>query len=179
MRNTNVQKILVTLMLMLTMSGIGQQQPKSPFTSVYTNLNKDCQFLDAAEGQDPVGTCKGYGGYQLRIYFSAMSAHLDAYRGENNISLNSGFRMPIDYDEQPGRKIEWRLHNGVPFAVIFRLDQYQLGGDQSFTRTGTLLHIVGLIGFERLRQQINALTPKANLQAQALADAAYTKLQTK
>jgi hypothetical protein len=42
-----------------------------------------------------------------------------------------------------------------------------------------LLHIVGLIGFERIRQQINALTPKANLQAQALADAAYTKLQTK
>jgi hypothetical protein len=179
MRNANVQKILVTLVLMLSVSGIGQQQPKSPFTSVYTNLNKDCKFSESTEGQDPVGICKGYGGYQLGIYFSAMSAHLNAYRGKNSISLSGGFRMPLDYDEQPGRKIEWRLHNGVPFAVIFRLDQYQFDGDQTFTRTGTLLHIVGLIGFERIRQQINALTPKVNLQAQALADAAYTKLQTK
>jgi hypothetical protein len=179
MHNTGVLKILITLLLMLSMSGMGQQQPKVPFSSVYTNLNKDCQFSDAAEGQDPVGTCKGYGGYQLGIYFSAMSANLHAYRGEDSISLNSGFRMPLDYDEQLGRKIEWRLHNGVPFAVIFRLDEYQFDGIQKFTRTGTLLHIVGLLGFEQLRQHINALTPKANLQAQALADAAYNKLKVK
>jgi hypothetical protein len=156
------------------------------FSSLYTNLNKDCRdaFKSVGEGQDMPLRCKGYGGYSLYIYYSAWASHITA-DPTNGKSLESDTLIylatqQLSYDSEKGRKIEWRMMNGKPFAVIMRISKYSAdagaNGDNPFDekyKTGEALIVKGLKG-QTIDFEVDVKsTPNPNEKARQLADSNY------
>jgi hypothetical protein len=167
--------------LLIGTASMNAQAPR--FSSLYTNLKTDCRgTVKLKKGEEPTGDiplkCKGYGGYEVRIDYSAASSslRLQPVRGQWDESINLGMQ-PLDYDQK--HKIEWRVANGKPFAVIYRIDKSK--GDQpeemwsAANKTGESLVIKGLKGFEHIDLEIDANTPGANLKAREMADQAYRR----
>lgn len=154
--------VLTVLLFVSSVFALGVWSSPPKFTSVYTDLSKQCKnaFKEVGEGQDMPLTCKGYGGYKLSIGYSAMYAHVAAetLNGKHVIPLTTA---QINYDLEKGRKIEWRLANGKPFAVILRVEDKLL--------------VKGLRGYEKIDYDIDAKTPNANQQARDMADKAYSQ----
>jgi hypothetical protein len=158
-------------------------QQAAQFSSTYTTTATDCKDDGTKNdnGSDTPLICKGPGVYRLAIGYSAFGALLSAKVGENYMPLGS---VDGGWDQAPGRKLEWRLANGKPFAVIYRVNVYRNvaenieNGKSPFTkadRTGSRIVIVGLRGFENLKGEFDGKDAKANAKARALADAAYLK----
>jgi hypothetical protein len=172
-----VKRTWATPAVLLVLLGVAEAQTR--FSSAYTDLNTQCESQEIPgdqSGSDPPVICKGYGGYMLRISYSAISAGLSADKG-SNISVSIA-TVEGNYDAQKGRKLEWRLAGGVPFAVILRVNQYNPASDainpyDPKYRTGSRLRVVGLAGFERVRGEVDTNQAKANEKARALADAKY------
>ena len=151
------------------------------FSSAYTDLKTQCKPTTAeeAEGVDTPLRCEGYGGYEIRIDFSAASSHLriQPKGGETEESVHLA-AQPLDYDAK--RKIEWRLADGKPFAVILRVDKAKVGVDpaemwRAENKAGEALLVKGLKGHEHIDFEVDAGTPNANARARELADRAYRK----
>ncbi len=161
-----------------------ETEAQSPrFSSVYTNLKTECRPAFKPKKGDPSGEdiplkCKGYGGYEVRIDYSAASANLRLHptRGNSDESINLGMQ-PLDYDQR--HKIEWRLANGKPFAVIYRVDKSKSDQPEDMwspaNKTGEALVIKGLKGFEQIDLEVPVSTPNANLKARELADQAFAR----
>lgn len=135
--------------------GLQSSQPK--FTSAYTDLEKQCKaaFKKVGEGQDMPLKCKGYGNYKISIGYSAMYSEIvaETLDGKNVIPLATA------EGSNYGKKVEWRLANGKPFAAIVRANEK--------------LYVKGLRGYEKIDYDVDAKTPNANQQARDLADKAY------
>ncbi len=172
---------LAVIFALLPLLPGGFAQTKTRFSSAYTDMNTQCK--PQGNPNDPNGgdaplLCKGYNGYTVSVSYSAFAASLSAEKA-------SGISVPLaevegDYDAQKGRKLEWRLANGVAFALILRVNTYRPAPDadnpyQAKYRTGTLLKVVGLAGFERVSGEVDVRQPNANQKARAMADAGYGK----
>ena len=162
----------------LSRSGSNSSGPATKFTSVYTDLKKQCKnaFKSVGEGQDMPLKCKGYGGYEIRIDYSAASSSLRVQpagdKADEAISLGM---QPITYSDS--RKIEWRLADGKPFAVIYRVDKSKSEDPtemwQPQNKTGEALMVKGLKGYDHINFEVDANEQGANAKARARADAAY------
>lgn len=178
-----VAAVLVSAPTRASLSAVGRAVPAASssavkFTSVYTNLKTQC-WADgkAGEGQDQALKCKGYGGYVIKIGYSAASSHLRIESSSNENDSVSAPAQPINYDGM-GRKVEWRLANGKPFAVILRIDIPKDGLEATeFWQPGNLkgqsLLVLGLGKFKEFSAEIDAKTPNANVGARQQADAKY------
>jgi hypothetical protein len=174
-------KYVFFTMVFLTLSAgtlIGQNNPKPAprFTSVYTNLGKSCKALRGSAGTDDASLCKGVSGYQIRVYSSAASLHMNAEMSgkPESISLTT---LSVDFDESKTR-VEWRLADGKPFAVIIRVPKYgePTTDNPYFGKvTGQELIIRGLKGYEGIDLSVDGKTPQANLKAREAADKAYAQ----
>ncbi len=162
--------------------------PAGPaFTSVYTDLNKDCtgavKESEVGEGQDMPLKCKGYGGYYISIGYSAMASHVGVQMEGDEEFMVGLVNAGIGYNDEPGRKIEWRMADGKPFAVIVRATSYDEDkasqtGDSPYQdkyKTGESLLVKGLKGYERIDFKVDAKDPKANEKAREMADSNYAK----
>lgn len=158
---------------------VGGRPPK--FSSAYTDLQTQCKPIaeGEAEGDDTPLRCEGYGGLEIRIDFSAASSHLRAQpkgdAAEDGINLAA---QPLNYDAK--RKIEWRLADGQPFALIFRVDESKDGVDPAEmwrpeNKTGESLVVKGLKGYEHIDFEVDARAHEANAKARELADRAFLK----
>lgn len=151
------------------------------FSSAYTDLKTQCEEVshDEPQGDDTPLRCKGFGGYEIWIGFSAASSHLNVQRkGDRDDDSIVLATQAIHYDSN--HKIEWRLADGKPFAVIFRVDRPKDGLDASEmwrpeNKAGESLLVKGLKGHGRIDFEVDAKTPNANERARELADAAYAK----
>lgn len=105
---------LVLAALLFAATGAAEQQPHP--TSAYTRLDIDaCQRID--RGEDPVSAtwrCAGYANLALFVRNADDRYDLDA----GIETEESRFADTFDY---PGETVEWRLFNGTPFAMIYRL----------------------------------------------------------
>jgi hypothetical protein len=159
------KKLLLFLMLSCALCLSVKAQT---FSSVYTDLNKDCRnkFKSVGEGQDMPLVCKGFGGYQIHIDYSASSEHYRAEKGQSVIGL---VRHRIG--RVPSKKIEWRMANGKPFAIIVRINKYDEDSDEfNPKKIGQSLLIKGLAGYEHIDFEVDAALPNANAKAQKMAD---------
>lgn len=157
--------------LAVSISAQGKKAPK--FTSVYTNLKTSCKSFDGSNGSDGYSICKGPGGYQVRIYYSASTTEIAAeLKGKDDNFHVATASVGFNWGNS---KIEWRLANGKPFAVIMRIPTYAEPADgQYFGKvTGQKLVVTGLLGFEDLSTKIDAKTAGANSLAREAADSAY------
>jgi hypothetical protein len=153
---------------------INQTAPK--FSSRYTNLQKDCKTTPGENGSDGSSTCRGVGGYQIFIWYSAAAEMIAAERSANTADsfLLDTHDIFSDYSKI---KLEWRMANGKPFAVIMRVFKYgdELKNEYDYwgKKVGEELKIIGLKGFEDINFKVDAKTPEANAKARELADNSF------
>lgn len=155
-------------------ASVSAQAKKTPaFTSVYTSLATTCRSFDGSDGSDGYSICRGPGGYQVRIYYSAAATHFSAERkgAESSFPIATA-SYGFDWNKT---KLEWRLANGKPFAVIIRIPKYAEPADGEYYGKviGQELVVAGLAGFESLSTAIDARTAGANALAREAADSAY------
>ena len=166
--------ILAAIAISCFAASISAQGKKAPtFTSVYTNLKTGCKSFDGSNGSDGYSICRGPGGYQLRIYYSAASTHINAERkGKDDNYPIATASVGFNWDKT---KIEWRLAKDKPFAVIIRIPKYgePAEGEYYGKVIGQELVVAGLLGFEGLDTKIDARTAGANALAREAADSAY------
>lgn len=151
--------------------------PAVAFTSAYTDLNTQCKGDPKVKEGDIPQLCKGYGGYRIAIGYSATasSISLESLDGKQTKHLAT---QAFAYDLQKGRKIEWRMADGKPFAVIMRIVKYREdpNSDNPFDarlKNGEALIIKGLPGYDQIDAEVDAKTPEANAEARKLADAGF------
>lgn len=152
-------------------------QDATKFSSEYTDLTKCGSGMSKKEekeaeeqGSDIPTRCKGPGGYDIYIYYSACASHITAVKGEESIGLAM---QTVNWKQ---KTVEWRLANGKPFAVIMR--EYEYSGNDLCTTdgkiTGESLIVKGLKGYEHIDETINVkTTPDPNVKARELADKGY------
>jgi hypothetical protein len=167
-----------------TMESAVPARGANTFTSAYTALTKCGSGMTKKEekeaearGTDIPTRCKGYGGYDVYIYYSACSSSFSLEKGEENISLGM---QAVDWKQ---KTVEWRLADGKPFAIIMRV--YDYAGNESCATSGKItgesLIVRGLKGFEHIDETVNVYgvsvkgTPNPNLKARELADEGYAK----
>ena len=113
-------------LLVSTATTVYAKDSSVSFSSAYTYLSKECKWAysesELTEGQDNALACKGFGKYQIYIYFSAMDSWLSIRlrNKPDTLVLDSAIG---GIDEKEG-VVEWRLADGAPFAVIVRSREY-------------------------------------------------------
>ncbi|MEZ5429298.1 MAG: hypothetical protein R2747_23825 [Pyrinomonadaceae bacterium] len=155
-------------------------EPKPAFSSVYSDLNKNCKSEGGDDGGHVSTICPGAGDYRIQYFDSATTLEFRAEKGpdfENSVYLAS---QALNYDTK-NRKIEWRMADGKPFAVIMRTYVYQ-------TEDGLIkypakpinefLIVKGLLGFDNIDFRVDAKTADANAKARELADNGYQQAET-
>ena len=178
--------LMITVLLSLGVVFTSAQAPA--FSSLYTNLKTGCKpAIKLKRGEQPQGDdmplrCNGYGGYEVRIDYSAASSELriqpvanaSTLKDDEAIALGS---QPLSYNLT--HKIEWRMTKGKPFAVIYRVDKSKSDQPEEMwspeNKLGESLRIKGLKGFEHIDFEIDAKTPGANVKAREMADQAYAR----
>lgn len=154
-------------------------QGATRFSSAYTPLTKTCpsgmteqKEKEAEErGSDIPTKCKGLGGYDVYISYSACSSDFSLEKGKERISLT------MQAGDWKQKTVEWRMANGRPFAVILRV--YEYSGDDLCVGTGgkiigESLIVKGLKGYEHIDEEVKVKgTPNPNAKARQLADKGY------
>jgi len=157
-------------------------QPK--FSSAFTNLSTECQdaLKSVGEGQDMPLRCKGYGQYYIYIYYSAFASHIAVKtKGNDDVTIHVTAEHP-DFSDKRDSKVEWRLADDKPFAVILKVSRYnkevQDTGENPYQdkyRVGETILVKGLTGYENIDFQVNARNSNAFGEARKLADSAFLK----
>lgn len=145
----------------------------SPLTKCGSGMTKKEEREAEQQGSDIPTRCKGYGGYDVYIYYSACASIFTLDKGEENISLGM---QALAWKQ---KTVEWRLADGKPFAVIMRVYDY-VGNDLCATAgkiTGSSLIVKGLKGYEIDETVDTRSTPNPNAKARELADAAYAQIK--
>lgn len=163
MRKTMLHCVMLPLVLMVASPLVNAAAPLS--ASEYIDLAKDCRpaFADAEleEGRDSALRCKGSSGYGLFVYFSAEDVVLtiEDARGD------TVFDTPLTLNEYEHGKVEWRIVDGLAFAIIVRIKSY-----------GALeaLEIRGIGSHSKIHSSVQvAVRKNENAQSRAEADKAY------
>jgi hypothetical protein len=170
---TTILTLLCLVMLGVATTSYAQAKRKTTFTSAYTGLGRGCHEIAGSGGTDGLSICRGPGGYQVRVYYSAASTQINAeIKGkDDNFPLAT---LDLGFDLNKAR-VEWRLANGKPFAAILRVPTYaDPTGVQYFGKViGEELVVKGLKGFGNIDAAVNAKRPNANAEARAAADQGY------
>jgi hypothetical protein len=149
------------------------QAGAAEFSSVYTDLRKDCRAAfapDEASGGDAPRSCKGFDGYAVSVNYSACAAQVSIRKGSFDLVF------PLQPGGVDARKFEWRLADGKPFAVILRVEEYDSGQDicERGKTAGEVLMIKGLQGFARIDHKLRVgKIPNINVEARQSADQAF------
>ena len=183
---TTVLLFLVLLVIISPYALEAQNLTGRPvISSAFTDLSKECKnaFKKVGEGQDMPLKCKGAGQYYIYIYYSALASHISIKSLNNTDDFIYLSPEKIDFSDQKDSKIEWRLADGKPFAVILKVSRYddkvQDNGENPYQdqyKIGESYLVKGLKGYESIDFEVDAKsTPSALSQARELADAAYLK----
>lgn len=168
---TSTKHLVPTIHPTATQRPVRFSSAYSPLTKCGSGMTKKEEREAEKQGSDIPTRCKGYGGYDVYIYYSACASIFTLTKGEESISLGM---QAVNWKQ---KTVEWRLANGKPFAVIMRV--YDYAGTDLCTSdgkiTGSSLIVKGLKGYE-IDETVDAKsTPNPNVKARELADAAYTK----
>ena len=167
-----IKRTLIIIAILLIASILSSAQQPVKFTSVYTTLNgKGCKTLRGGQGTDDATQCKGVGGYDVEVYYSAATMQIGAIRRGDQIAPIATLDLGFDYSKS---RLEWRLANGKPFAIIMRVPLYAdpKQGDYFGKVDGQRLIVVGLTGYD-ISETIDAKLPDANTKAREAADRAF------
>lgn len=188
----NQSKILSINLLVIVFAGcvFGQINKKGNprFTSVYTDLTKDCKpSINKQEeretqlrGEHIPLKCKVVGNYYLFINYSVTASILfiNNNRDDSRIELAT---QNLDFNMKKDKMLEWRLADGKPFAVILPVSIYKFpsnipSGATPFDakyKIGESLIVRGLLGYEQIEYNIDAHQANAVELARQSAEEAF------
>lgn len=179
---------LAALMLLAhTVCAVAQAPAARRDTSLYTpvyGLNaKECKDDEASmsEGDDFAKTCRGYGGYRLRLtgmdyrinYAIAHPARgFVVYLFPLETGEASRYERADQYDSKPGSRVEWLLASGKPFAVAVRMAFYKnTGSARTFAnpknKAAEFVFVRGLAGYEDIKFDVPTANTAHNPDEQA------------
>lgn len=158
-----VAGLLLTTALSKTEVSAQNSNSGTKFSSVYTDTTKDCK------GAEPTFTCKGYGDYKFVMGIGGVFADARVESTKSDYNLSVAERQSVAWNP----KIEWRMADGKPFAIIVRVDVNDENAEVP-KKTGEKLIVKGLMGYESLNDSIDAKTPQANERAREIADKAFS-----
>jgi hypothetical protein len=172
--------ILPVLLFVLLASTVDAAEKTLVFTSGYTYLSRECKWAyaekDLAEGQDNALICRGFGNYQIFIYFSAMDSYLSVRLKDSPDS--SAFDQAIGGIDEKAGVVEWRMAGKVPFAIIVRSREYSSPEEGRKLLKETLI-IRGLGQYSDISGLVNVKNNvNANEKARTLADDAFMKIKS-
>jgi len=146
------------LAILLLATGLAHagNKPKLKLTSVFTPLPPSKACSAAAES---TLQCPGRSEYTVTINKADAGSYIRVQKGELVVDLPDG---------KLGPQLEWRMADGVPFAVIARVE----GVD------GKRYVVRGLAGYEAIGGQIDAKEKRAGKKAQQLADAGFASAKS-
>lgn len=187
-KEISLKKIIITVSALFLAGGLGFAQVtpegkrKIKFSSVYTNLKTDCgsaltkkEEKEAEEsGRDIPSLCKGYGGYEIFLSSDGSTTQLQVRITKGKEVQSVVQETMYIGDPIQTRKVEWRLADGVPFALIFRRDVNDEPEDPSVRKkVGEVLRVVGLKD-EKINFEVDVKkSANPNEEARRLADNAY------
>lgn len=171
-------KNLILLILFAAFSTVSINAQAAKMSSIYTNLKTDCRAEEKVAADEVPFICKAVGSYRARIIPAgawAETIEIVNMRGETVASLGT---HGYGYSTRGKRILEWRLANGNPFAVIFRINKFDSkdspeNGDSPYLdkyKTGEALIIRGLDGYSQIDFEVDGKAKNANLSAQKKAD---------
>lgn len=144
--------LLIWLILLLTTP---QASAETKFSSVYTNANYDCpnalKDSEVGEGQDMPLLCKGVAPYNVYIYFSACCSYFTVIKGTDPATAQ--FVEDAAFNEP--QKVEWRMADGKPFAVIYKYAEAKLKWGRFSIRYKEHVAVQGLLGFDKIKFNID------------------------
>jgi hypothetical protein len=139
------------------------QQETAAATSAYTELDLDrCEQTKAFEEESAEWRCPGHAGIPLIVLYGDIRFDLDA--GEDN-----GIWESQSTPNHPPSRVEWRLRDGRPHAIIYRL---RLDGEGVEGRSFLAVETIGRPGEQAgcLIAWIDGAVPDANEMARERAD---------
>ncbi|MFO7867858.1 MAG: hypothetical protein R6U95_00995 [Bacteroidales bacterium] len=173
MKQTNILFIIVQLFACIGASA----QSNVTFTSSYTNQKDNCLWRSEITGIEPhdddYRTCEGIGDYEIFEFYQTDGIPRQIV--QNTHTDFETYLMPIDvYNSwHYGTLLEWRLANGEPFAVIYRITCYKKSQDGTEKKDEYLI-VRGLEGYN-IKTDINVKkTKNANKLARNTADKAFS-----
>jgi hypothetical protein len=141
---------------------VGEDLPRkgAVFSSEFTDLQTGCTSVGGEEGGHVSHFCKGPGNYQIH-YFDAATVYQISVATSDRKWEEPLMMIGLGQLDDVG-KVEWRLANGEPFAVLIRRP-----------RTDVVM-IRGLKGFETIRHE--EAGPGAIERARSWAADQYAKI---
>lgn len=118
-----ITRLLVTLVPLLALDSLAYAKPTLSTRTTGLYPSKTCKTkIAGGEGQDPVLTCPaGAKGFAVEVSFSAVDTHVTV-TGPSSSTTFSG---------RLGDKLEWRLANGQPYALVLEMADTDLDADGS------------------------------------------------
>jgi len=146
------------------MSDDGQAPSGKGYASSYSKVDLDtCDVLDKSTGEGSWIEFRCPGLKDIPLFVSEGDGRFDVDAG-----IKNGDFATISAFNEIGDTIEWRLRDGVPFAVIFRDRDVSM---ESSPRSVLAVETIGSDGVPGCRvAQIDASTAEANLRARKIAD---------
>lgn len=167
-------KLIAIAALTVTFAGAVAAQKKTTFTSRYTSMGATCKVQKGGDGQDDTKVCPGTAGYQIRISTSAAEMNILADKLGTDESYSVAV-VGLEFNESKAR-LEWRLANGKPFAIIIRIPKYN-GREDDVPGPGKIigqeLLVSGIGDYDYIYATVNARSANPNVKARAAADKAY------
>lgn len=171
-----LKRILVICSLLLCATATYATDTKTVLlTSSYTYFSQECKWAysdkELSEGQDNALICKGFGKYQIFIYFSAMNTHLSVRM--KDASDTDVLEQAINGIDEKGGVVEWRMADVVPFAIIVRSKEYS-SPEEGRKLLNESLVIRGLGQYSKISGVVQVKkNGDANEEARMLADKAF------
>lgn len=104
---------------------------KGKTTASYTDFAKDCKGDPSVKDGDIPLICKGPAGFTLHVTYSACSEFIRVL-DKNKKDILSLPEQSIGSSDK--KKLEWRISDGKPAAVIYRISVYEESSDDPCTR---------------------------------------------
>ena len=179
MKRMTVVAMAICMIVSASVASVRSQNVKKVnFTSTYTSTGKGCKTYGPpkeAPGTDPAFSCRGLKGYEVYIYYAAAAGFVGVHKWRARTD-EASFTAPCG---EFGDKVEWRLADGKPFAVILRIGKYDGDTVNDYElcskKHGSELLVKGLKGFEHIDAAIDGSDARANEKARAAADEMFSK----
>ena len=156
----------------------------SPVPALDSKLCRNDAAENIGDGDDFQKVCTGFGNYELvlsgfdyRVKHEIRSKNFSVMLFPLPTGEASEYERADLYDLQLDEKIEWRLDNGKPYAVIVRAKFYRnTGSAKTFAnpknRVAEFVFVRGLKGFEDLKVDVPTVKTAFNPDEQARSVAA-------
>ena len=178
-----IKCLILVVVCFCGVNGYSQKKLSKSKTPVFTSIYLDTRGKSCKQIEEEMFGCKPVSGYRI---ISAYHSLLEQMWIET-VSGKEVARIPSIEAGQFTRnfgKVEWRLADGKPFAVItrfaiFTYEEVEANKDltNDYSKFPQILVVKGLTGFEQIDFEIDAKSNNANKKARDLADATYKKKQ--